>query len=103
MMSEIDVQWSEKTPRIEVTNTDELDHILDHMEANVSSEHPMIVFVNAHGYRVSLGLGYMESFMHFEQETGDPPYIIRWVTVVLKGWWHSISSEPTIPRSLGIT
>jgi hypothetical protein len=75
-MSNIRVQWSEKESVIDVPNVDELEHALADIEANVSPEYPIIVFVDTNGYRVSLGLGHVESFVQFEQESGDPPYFV---------------------------
>lgn len=72
----IRVQWSEQEPVIEVSNADELKHALDNIEAMVNPDRPMIVFVEAHGYQVCLGLGHKESFVHFEQSSGDPPYMV---------------------------
>jgi hypothetical protein len=75
-MSRIRVHWSERESVIEVSDADELEHVLDDIASSASAEYPTIVFIDSHGYRVSLGLGREKSFVHFEQESGDPPYII---------------------------
>jgi hypothetical protein len=61
---------------IEVLNADELDHLFDDIASNTDPEYPTIVYVYAHDYQVGLGLGNNESFVHFELETGEPPYVI---------------------------
>jgi hypothetical protein len=70
------VQWSEEEPVIEVSNTDELDRVLDNIVVKIGSNNPIIVFVEAHGYQIGIGLGHKESFVHFEQSSGDPPYMV---------------------------
>lgn len=75
-MSKILVQHSETEPLIEVSNAYELDQVLDDLTSNVSPDSPIIVFVYAHGYQFSLGLGNEKSFVHVELESGEPPYII---------------------------
>ena len=74
-MNMIRIQWSETQPVIEVTNSEELEDALEKIGSQVRPDHPMIIFVNAHGYRVILGIGYEESFLQFELESGDPPYL----------------------------
>lgn len=75
-MNKIRVHWSEGESAIDVSDVDELERILDDLDSQFSAEGPTIVFVEAHGCQVSLGLGYEESFVHFEQVSGDPPYFI---------------------------
>jgi hypothetical protein len=74
-MNMIRIQWSETQPIIDATNPEELENALDRIASQVRPDHPMIIFINAHGYRVIIGVGYEESFLQFESESGDPPYI----------------------------
>ena len=75
-MSKILLEHKEKEKPIEIANVAELDHLLDEIASNTTPEHPIIVFVYAYGYQVSIGLGHTESFIHFESESGEPPYLI---------------------------
>jgi len=76
MISSIRIQWSEQEPIIEVVDTEELERALDHIERHLNTEQPTIVFVEAHGYRIALGLGCKESFVQLESESGEPPYLV---------------------------
>jgi hypothetical protein len=75
-MNKILVQWSEKEPAKELSNLDELDRLLDDIASSTPSEHPSIVFIYAYGYQVGIGIGHDRSFLHFELETGEGPYVI---------------------------
>jgi hypothetical protein len=75
-MAKILLEQAEKEPPIEVSDADELDHLLAEIASNTSPEHPVIVFVYAYGFQVGIGLGHTESFVHFESASGEPPYII---------------------------
>lgn len=75
-MSKILVQHSETEQLIEVSNANELDQVLDDITSNASPDFPTIVYVYAHGYQFSLGLGNEKSFIHVELESGEPPYFI---------------------------
>ena len=101
-MSKIRVKWSEKESVIEVSNTEELEYVLDDIAVNAGSEHPVIVSVDTQGYRVSLGLGRKESFVHFEQESGDPPYIITVGDSKAEGWGVKSVSNYLIKYTLFI-
>jgi hypothetical protein len=70
------VQWSEQEPVLEASSADELGRILDQVGLHASWEAPTIVFVEAHDYRVLVGLGCKKSFLQFEPESGDPPYLV---------------------------
>ena len=75
-MTKISVQWSDREPGVEVSTPEELVRVLDDVAAALESEYPSIVFVDCHGHRAGIGLGRGESFVHIEQESGDPPYMI---------------------------
>lgn len=75
-MNEIRVEYSENSSATKVAEVDKLFRLLDEIESNVSPDTPIIVFVYVHGYQVGLGLGSPESFLQFEHESGEPPYIV---------------------------
>jgi hypothetical protein len=76
MPNQISVQWLEQEPAIELSSVDELVQVLDHITLGANPEYPRIVIVEAHGYCVGLGLGSEESFVQFEPESGNPPYLV---------------------------
>jgi len=73
-MKNIRVEHSDGRSIAEASGVDELDRLLDGIAATTSAEFPIIVLVYAHNYQV--GLGAEERFLHFELESGEPPYMI---------------------------
>jgi DNA-directed RNA polymerase subunit H (RpoH/RPB5) len=75
-LTKIQLQVTDYGPQIDVANSDQLDHLLDELTIKTDPETPTIIYVYPHGYKAGLGIGSEKSFVTFEQEIGDLPYLI---------------------------
>jgi hypothetical protein len=66
----------DEKPAIHFSTIDELDKWLDNYAVVCSSNLPVIVTIYVNNFELGIGLGFQESFVHVEDDSGNGPYFI---------------------------
>ena len=61
------LQWAESVPAAEIRTGEQLDELLDQITAACRPGFPISVILQAHGFRVHILLGLLESFVYLDE------------------------------------
>src|SRR2546423_6518551 len=61
------LQWAESAPAAEIRTGEQLDELLDQITAACRPGFPISVILQAHGFRVHILLGLLESFVYLDE------------------------------------